>query len=79
MKQEDILQKVGDYYLTEIMGTPGEVNRLEGQFKQLDKRLDEIGARIDDQWKAVRLWLMIVGIVLGGLNVALLVATLLLK
>ena len=74
MKENDILQKVGRHF--KLMETSDEVSRLDGQFRQLDKRLDEISKRIDDQWKSVRLWLMIVGIILGGLNIALLVATL---
>ena len=70
----DYIRKELEYYhLTE---TPGDVRYLEGEFNQLDKRLGEISKRIDDQWKAVRLWLMIVGIVLGGLNIVLLIATL---
>lgn len=66
--------KSTDHY--RLIETFGNVEHLKGEFTQLDKRLDEIGKRVDDQWKSVRLWLMLVGIILGGLEIALLVATL---
>jgi len=72
--ESDILAKVGKHF--HLIETSGDVRHLEGEFEQLDNRLGEINKRIDDQWKAVRIWLMIIGIVLAGLNTALLIATL---
>ena len=72
--ESDILAKVGEHF--HLIDTSGDLRHLEGEFTQLDKRLGEISKRIDDQWKSVRLWLMIVGIILGGLEIALLVAAL---
>lgn len=72
--ESDILAKVGKHF--HLIETSGDVRHLEGELEQLDNRLGEISKRMDDQWKAVRLWLMIIGIVLAGLNTALLIATL---
>ena len=63
MKNEelDILRRIEEHY--NLIDISRDFGQLEGEFKQLDKRLDEIGKRINDQWEAIYL---------GGLNIAIL-------
>lgn len=61
---QDILARVGQHF--HLIETSGDVRQLEGELRQLDKR-------IDDQWKAIKLWLVIISLFLGGLNIAILI------
>ena len=71
--ESNILAKVGKHF--HLIETSGDVRQIGGELTQLDKRLGEISKRVDDQWKAMRVWIMILSFILGGLSIALLVAT----
>ena len=75
MKMEERYDLIAQRY--NLIEFSGDLRQLEGEFKQLDKRLDDSNKRIDDIRQATKVWIMIITIILAGLNITVLVVTLL--
>jgi len=67
----DILMKVNQHF--KLIETSGEIRELRGKLNQFEKRLDAENSRINDLWKATRLWFVIISLILGGMNIAILI------
>ena len=66
LNQSDVLTMVNQHF--KLIETSGELKELRRQLNQFEKRMETTHERINDLWKATKLWFMIISMILIGVT-----------